>query len=262
MKGKNRIQTIVWASLLALSSHWVNAWIVTDIGANAKLNLLNTRLSEDLMRISRQIDQNIKMVHDVGNNTNQKKNFTDLIDIDDMLKIDATEKAAYVKLYQSALEKCNSVDGDESKNLCVKVVDIDKKKIDLYYESIDKMQRANHELKEAIKRQNNAKDRGEADTYEREIQAKLIDFQRIEEVYNQNIRLLETKKEFINKQREEIARNKIDGKGAFSSLAQVGKKAAIALYLEKKTKKFKEQAKNIRARNETEANKHVQQLGK
>lgn len=263
MKGKNKIQIIVWASLLALSPHWVNAGFpVTDIGANFKLDLLNTRLSEGLVRISQQISQNIKAVHDVGNNTNQKKSFTNLVDIDDMLKVDITEKLVYLKLYQSALTRCASVGGAESKDLCIKVVNIDKKKIDLYYESIAKMQQANNELKEAIKRQNNAKDRGEADTYEREIQAKLIDFQRIEEVYNQNIKLLETKKEFINKQREEIARNKIDGGGAFSGLVQAGKKAAVALYLEKKTKKFKDQAREIRARNEAEANQHVQQLGK
>lgn len=163
----------------------------------------------------------------------------------------------YLTLLTKLQKRCNKISNSESKTLCSNMVDIDKDKVRLFYSSMKDIDNASNELNIAIKNQRAKSQSGQAQTAENEVQIKLDNLKKLMDKYEFQLKILNTKQNFMQKARADIAREQMIGSGTVTSGLT---KAAIVTHIDNKRKSIQSDARTLRTRNtETstfEFNKH------
>lgn len=241
MKTKKKWFAVSIVSLNIAIPLQVNAGIpVTDIGANGQLVIINSNTMQSattLQSINSGVNQTNSKLDTA--NENWQKLFRELAKdkLSDIYGLDLSNdeqlsQKQYTQFQEEAKSRCQKIgnknDGkNESRELCLKMIEIDKQKIKHYFKSLEDMKEATTALKNAIQSQQSASTQGEKDTAEHNVQNKFQDLARIQQEYELNIKILDAKKEFMRQRREDIAEQQLAGKPEQPSGGKAGLKAVI-----------------------------------
>lgn len=150
----------------------------------------------------------------------------------------------YIELINKMQQKCNKISNEASKKLCIEVYDIDKEKVILFYSSIEDIDKATAALNAAVQNQRTQSGSGQTQTAENEVQIKLDNLKRIIDRYEIELKILNSKQEFKQKARTDIAREQING--TKPNIVNAISQAATAANLQQKADTFRQQAIQLR----------------
>lgn len=189
-------------------------------------------------------------------NTNWRKHFTEIsrgklgnvysLNIQNDKQLN---KEDYLTFQKEAIKRCQKIGKDDtntSRKLCLQMVEIDKQKIELYFTSLDQINYAQKALEQAIQAQQNGGNAGKVETAEQNVLIRFQDISRIIENYEYNMKILDAKKEFMREQREQIAKNDMDGAVPISNTIVKG---VISTVLETQAAAYRTEAANLRDNN-------------
>lgn len=189
--------------------------------------------------------------HYAGIIANWKKNFQEMIrgklgNLQDVTfkANDPYTQEEYLTLLDKLQERCNKISNSKSKRLCMDMIDIDKEKVQLFYSSMKDIDNATAELNAAIQNQRMQSDSGKAQTAENEVQLKLDNVKKLMDRYEFQLKVLDTKQDFMRKARIDIAQEQING--TKPNIVNAISQATTAANLQRKADRFRKQAIELR----------------